>query len=386
MNRRTFIRIVGGGVIFSATVGLSACNREMPPEAIAAWQGPKPDTDVRKWILSYAILAPHSHNLQSWLVDLGKPEEIMLYCDHTRLLPETDPFNRQIMMSHGTFLELLDIAARERGIRTRIDLFPQGEFGPENIDKRPVARIRLRTDPNISKDPLFHQLFKRHTNRKAYDMNKAVPADAVKDMADCMTPYPIRFGFVGLDQPTAIEKHRTIAAEAWRIELTTPAKILETYKVLRVGAREIAKYRDGISINDPFLSLLVRLGFFDRSKAPKPGDSAVVDQIEKFNKNLELTPGFFWMITEGNGRTDQVNAGRAYVRVQLSGTAHGLSMQPLQQALQEYPEQQDSYGKIHELLDAPFPRYTVQMWARLGYGPQIGPAPRRGLEAHIVES
>ena len=28
-----------------------------------------------------------------------------------RLLPETDPLSRQIMMSQGTFIELLDIAA-----------------------------------------------------------------------------------------------------------------------------------------------------------------------------------------------------------------------------------------------------------------------------------
>ena len=386
MNRRTFIRVVGGGVIFSATAGLAACNREMPPEAIAAWQGPKTEKDVRKWILSYAILAPHSHNLQSWLVDLKTPDEIMLYCDLERLLPETDPYNRQIMMSHGTFLELINIAARERGIRADIELFPQGEFGPEKIDKRPVARIRLKTDPKITKDPLFSQVLKRHTNREAYDMTKAVPAAAIQNMAACMKPYPIRFGIVGLDRPDEIERHRTIAAEAWRIELTTPAKILETYKVLRVGAREIAEYRDGISINDPFLSLLVRLGFFDRSKAPKPDDSAIIDQIENFNKKLESTPGFLWMITEGNGRTAQVNAGRAYVRVQLTGTAHGVSMQPLQQALQEYPEQQGPYGEIHTLLDAPSPRYTVQMWARLGYGPQIEPAPRRGLKAHIAES
>jgi len=311
----------------------------------------------------------------------------MLYCDLERLLPETDPYNRQILMSHGTFLELIDIAARERGLRADIMLFPQGEFGPEKIDKRPVARIKLMTDPDVVKDPLFNQILKRHTSREAYDLNKAVPADVVRKMADCMKPYPVQFGFVGLDQPDAIEKHRAIAAEAWRIELTTPAKILETYKVLRVGAREIAEYRDGISINDPFLSLLVRLGLFDRSKAPKPDDSAIVGQIENFNKNLESTPAFLWMITEDNSRSVQVGAGRAYVRVQLTGTAHGVSMQPLQQALQEYSEQQGPYGEIHTLLNAPSPRYTVQMWARLGYGrPQIEPAPRRGLEAHITES
>jgi hypothetical protein len=166
--------------------------------------------------------------------------------------------------------------------------------------------------------------------------------------------------------------------------MTTPAKILETYALLRIGAGEIAKYRDGISINDPFLSLLVRLGFFDRTKAPQPDDSATVDQIERFNKHLASTPGFLWMVTEDNDRKTQINAGRAYVRVQLTGTAYGVSMHPLQQALQEYPEQAQEYQKIHNLVDAPSPGYTVQMWARAGYGPAVEPAPRRGLEAHIV--
>jgi len=61
-------------------------------------------------------------------------------------------------------------------------------------------------------------------------------------------------------------------------------------------------------------------------------------------------------------------------------------MQPLQQALQEYPEQAGPYADIHRLLDAPAPAQTVQMWARVGYAPAVQPAPRRGLEAHILRS
>lgn len=45
------------------------------------------------------------------------------------------------------------------------------------------------------------------------------------------------------------------------------------------------------------------------------------------------------MVTPGNDRVTQVNAGRAYARVQLAATAHGLATQPLSQALQEYAEQ-----------------------------------------------
>lgn len=58
--------------------------------------------DARRWILGYAILAPHSHNLLSWLVDLGAPDEILLRCDLMRLLPETDPYSRQIISSVPT--------------------------------------------------------------------------------------------------------------------------------------------------------------------------------------------------------------------------------------------------------------------------------------------
>lgn len=384
LNRRNFVRLAGGGVVLGASAGLAGCSSELPPEAIAAWKGPAADTtDVRRWILSYAILAPHSHNLQSWLVDLRQPGEIMLYCDLTRLLPETDPQSRQIMMSQGTFLELLDLAAKQRGLRADITLFPQGEFGPATLDKRPVARIVLAADAGVKPDPLFADILKRHTNREAYEMREPAPA-ALQAIAASVAPNPVRTGFVGVAQPELMQKHRAIAMEAWRIELVTPRTVLESFKVLRVGPREIAEHRDGLTINTPMVRALTALGLFDRSKAPGPDDTATTGQIKDFNTKIAATPAFFWMVTEGNDRKTQVNAGRAYARAQLAATAHGLAMQPLSQALQEYPEQARPYADIHALLQAPQPRYTVQMWARLGYAPAVGPSPRRGLQSHLI--
>ena len=126
------------------------------------------EADVRTWIFSYVILAPHSHNLQSWLVDLGQPNEITLYCDLNRLLPETDPYSRQTMMSQGTFLELLDLAARERGQRAEIELFPKGEVDSKKLDRHPTARIRITADPTVKKDPLFSQILKRRHASKCW--------------------------------------------------------------------------------------------------------------------------------------------------------------------------------------------------------------------------
>jgi len=358
----------------------------MPADAIAAWKGPGAEPDARRWILGYAILAPHSHNLQSWLVDLRTPDEIVLRCDLKRLLPETDPLSRQIMMSHGTFLELLDIAAREHGLKTEIALFPEGPFAPSTLDQRPVARIRLAVDPTVRKDPLFAQILNRRTNRSTYDISRPVPDDAWQSMAESVKPHPLRFGFVGLDQPGALQRHRAIATEAWRIELTTPRTVMESFQVLRVGADEVEQHRDGLVVLDRMPVLMSKLGLFDRSKAPAPDDYATTSQIKDFNANLGSTPGFLWMVTEGNDRVTQVNAGRAYARVQLAATAFGVSLQPLQQALQEYPEQAVPYGEIRSLLGAPQPAHTVQMWARAGFAPPIGPAPRRGVDAQLIRA
>ena len=106
--------------------------------------------------------------------------------------------------------------------------------------------------------------------------------------------------------------------------------------------------------------------------------------MQDFNARIDATPAFFSMVTEANDRATQVQAGRAYVRAQLAATAQGLSMHPLQQALQEYPEQAPHYAAIHALLGAGGGRGTVQMWARLGYAPPVGPAPRRGVPAHVL--
>ena len=93
------------------------------------------------------------------------------------------------------------------------------------------------------------------------------------------------------------------------------------------------------------------------------------------------------LVTEGNRRTQQIDAGRAYVRVNLAATAAGLALHPNEQSLQEYPEVAAPYRAVHALLDAPAPRYTVQMLARVGHlpaGSSAAPqAPRRGLARQL---
>jgi hypothetical protein len=69
------------------------------------------------------------------------------------------------------------------------------------------------------------------------------------------------------------------------------------------------------------------------------------------------------------------------MRLQLAATGLGLSMQPVSQALQEYPEMAAHYQRVHKMLARP--GETLQMLGRLGYGPAIDPSPRWPLETRI---
>jgi len=101
----------------------------MPDAAIKPWSSAGDDkTDIRRWALSYALLAPSPHNMQPWLVDLTAPDNIDLYIDASRLLPETDPFSRQIMIGQGTFLEVLHLALTAQGFDAAIEHFPHGRL------------------------------------------------------------------------------------------------------------------------------------------------------------------------------------------------------------------------------------------------------------------
>ena len=394
MERRKFIRLAGGGAVLAASAAaLSACTVfGVPDSAVAAWQGPAPDTELRRWLLSYALLAPNPHNMQPWLADLGTPGEIVLRLDPQRLLPATDPYGRQILMGTGAMLELLVLAAAERGQRAELQLFPDGEPA-ERLDGRAVARIRLLPDAAVPRDPLFAQVLRRRTDRRAYDPTRALSAADAQALAAAAAALPLRFGLAGVagsgaaDAPR-LDAIRTLVREAWRIELTTEAPMMESMRVLRVGTAEIDQHRDGITIDSPGLVLLAKTGLFDRRQFPAPDSTATSGQIRDFGKVTASTPAYLWIVSEGNRRAQQVDAGRAYARVALAGTAAGLAMHPNEQALQEYPQMAVPYQTVHTLLNAPAPRFTVQMLARVGYLPAgtaaLGPAPRRGLARQLV--
>ncbi len=384
MDRRSFIRLVGGGAVAMAGGSLAGCSGDYPKVAVAPWAGPEATDDVRRWALGYAILAPNSHNRQPWLVDLREPNAITLFVDRERMLPETDPWFRQIVVSQGTFLELLVIALKERGVEPKVALFPQGEFAPRAVDARPVARLSWTPGaPAPARDPLFAQILRRHTAKIDYDTARPVSPAMLQQLASVL-PAGDGVAMGGTVDPARLDALRALCSDAARVELLTPRTVMESVRLTRVGPDEIARHRDGISLNTPLLRVLDGLGLFDRSGPPAEGSAAFDQMMGRFDGHARTAMGFVWLSTAAaGGRGAEVAAGRAYMRQQLKATELGLQMHPMSQAAQEFAEMAPHYAQLQALTVGSTPR-TVQMFSRIGYCADTRHTPRRGVEAVLL--
>jgi hypothetical protein len=377
-TRRTFLRVAGTSVVILAAggYGLTQCD-PMPEAAVEAWRGPAPDArDPRVRALSYALLAPNPHNKQPWIVDSKEPGVATFYCDRSRLLPETDPYSRQITIGCGAFLELLRMASAEQGLRADVAPFPAGDWPENGVGEQPVCRVTFVPDASVARDPLFGQVLKRRTNRNVFDVAVVAPAEAA-GIGVTLDVLPVRFGWTAEGRQVA--QLAGIAKRAWDIEVKNDATYKESVDVFRITNEEIVKHRDGLSFHGPFFWWANRLGIFSRETA---FDTFARQQaIGLIDPQLKVS-AFAWIVTAANDRRAQLAAGAAYVRANLKATELGLAMHPLSQALQEFPQMLPLLAE-HKRAVGAAESETVQMFFRLGRAAPPGPAPRRPLDAII---
>lgn len=379
LTRRKTLALIGGGILFAAGAGGGLILTRAPRTAGAPWALAGTYDDPRLRALSYAILAPNPHNRQPWMVDLSRPETAVLYVDTNRLLPHTDPFSRQITIGLGCFLEVLRMAALEDGLAVSVDLFPDGADAAA-LDRRPVAVCHF-APTEAAPDPLFAQVLHRRSLKEPFDETRPVPDSALQPLLAAA----IHGTRVGASvAPDSIAEMRALSHEALRIEIETPRTYKESVDLFRIGAREVDANPDGIDFTGPVFEGLAAAGLFTRQSALDPDSAAYRQGLAAVFANTDTAMGHIWQVTATNTRADQIAAGQDWVRINLAATALGLGLQPLSQALQEYPEMAAPYAEIHRRL-AP-EGGTVQMWARLGYGPDVAPSPRWPVEAKLLES
>ncbi|APE44283.1 twin-arginine translocation pathway signal protein [Sulfitobacter alexandrii] len=364
LSRRKAISIIGGGTILAATGAAAGfLTTRQPADARRPWALAGSYDDPRLNAVSFALLAPNPHNLQPWLVELKGEAGLLLHRDPARRLPETDPFDRQIFIGLGCFIEQMVLAAGAAGHAVDLTPFPEGETGP----------VALATfHPGGAPDPLAAHILDRRSCKEPFE-DRALPRDvvqALEPLADIHT------------EASMVAALRGLTWAGWEVEALTPRTMQESVDLMRFGKAEINADPDGIDLGGPMLESLMLLGIVNRAAQADPDSTGFRQGGEIYRRMLAATPAYAVLTTASNTRLDQIAAGRRWLRLNLAATRLGLSLHPVSQTLQEYPEMAVHRARAHALLASG--GHTVQMLGRLGYGPATPRTPRWPLEAKLI--
>lgn len=381
MNRRNFIRVAGVGTVsMLAAPGFSGCASPDGLTALDPWKGPEvltPDADVKLKIISYAILAPNAHNIQPWKVEI-RDEAILLFVDPERLLPNTDPDARQIMISQGTFLEAMSIAALRYGFYADVKLFPDGVPPLEAIGTLPVATVHLGPTNVRYSIEWFSQIYKRHTNRSVY-RSESLSQEEIKELTDRCDDkdFPLRL-FTDTGEREAIAEMMTKGMD---IESHTQNMHAETVKMIRFDDSEVEKHRDGLAMFNLGMSgikLFFAKMFSSRTSAM---EETFIGRTVEATRQAAFSAACIGLLSSpGSSRMDEVTAGRRFMRIFLTATQMGLSMQPMSQIL-EIESVRKSFCERFAVT-----AITPQMIFRLGKSNPQPHSARRKVDDFVVGS
>jgi hypothetical protein len=376
-SRRNLLISAGGAGLAVLGAGAAFAATRTPYRALAPWQVSASE-DVRLDSFRHAILAPNPHNRQPWLITLIGRDEALIHCDLDRRLPVTDPFDRQITIGFGCFLELARIAAAERGVSLAIGEFPDGmPDAARRLDGRPIAHLKFADAARP--DPLFTSIAIRRSVKAPFDTNRPVPPAAIETLAASGSA---RARAGGTQDTALVQDLRSLTWTAWMVEANTAAAFKESVDLMRIGKAEIEANPDGIALGGPVLEAMALTGMLSREQMLNPASAAFRAGIDKYRPIIATAMGYGWIVTGANTRRDQLEAGRVYVRMNLQAARDGLSMHPVSQALQEFAEMAKVREEVSRRLSLADGE-TLQMLARLGYAAPAMPAARWPLESRI---
>ena len=380
ISHRAVLTTGAAGVVVLGLGGTWWARTRTATRARAPWQRASEGFgDPRLDVLAFAILAPNPHNMQPWQIRLGDAQQFTVYCDTDRLLPETDLPNRQITIGFGCFLELVRQAAAESGYRAEISYFPDGEPQP-TLDERPIAHVELTEDGSVQPHAQFQTILTRRTNRLEFDTDRPVDETSLAAVREATVEGVSAFTASDDDM---VQTLRQLTVDAWLAEWSTQATRRESIRVTRIGRAEVDAMPNGLAFDGALNAALAGFGLLSREALDDPASVAYQESYRFYEQSCRTAMAFTWTTTRTNTRRDQLEAGRAWVRMQVAANALGVAFHPLSQALQEFPDMAAHYREAQDLLTVQSGE-TVQMLARLGYAPNVGPAPREAIESRLI--
>jgi len=290
-----------------------------------------------------------------------------------------EPFGALDAMTRDNMnVELARIAAAEKGVGLAVSEFPEGmPDASARLDGRPIAHLKFAGDARP--DPLFGVISIRRSTKAPFDTERPVSQAAIALLA---AEGSARARVGETNELPLVKDLRTLTWTAWMVEANTHAAFKESVDLMRIGKAEIEANPDGIALGGTMLEAMALAGLLSREQMLNTTSTAFRAGIDKYRPIVNTAMGYSWIVTHGNTRSDQLEAGRVYVRTNLQAARAGLSMHPVSQALQEFPEMAKARDDVRGRLSVAAGD-TLQMLARLGYAAPAMPSARWPVESRI---
>lgn len=354
MNRRNFV--IQSGTIITATflLGLShnlwAGSGSTKPEDEIWQKRPNPANFEQAILKAIAcgVNAASPHNTQSWKFKILDDNTAEVYADETRLLPHVDPYNRQIHIGLACFSETAQIGITKYGYKATSIFHTENYDALKDAGKKPFFTLSVATSKEVA-HPLEPYVLKRQTSRKKYK-GKMVSQE---EFATYLQEAGELFSHVVLVNEN-LEPFIKVFSDSFYIEAKKYEANEEVRKLFRFNDKDIAQYRDGISLPQMGYGGMIK-GFAE--KALKNGDhdtwhseKAILQSLKGIDKGLNSAKGFVFFNTPTNTLQDWINVGIDFVRLPLALVKYDIYNHSYNQPTQEYAELQEEQQKLHQLL------------------------------------
>lgn len=316
-----------------------------------------------KFLLRFAILAPSGHNTQLWLFRLAD-DHVYLFADRTRALPVVDPNDRELVISCGAALELVEIAARNYGRELFI------EICPDSADDDLSAKITIGGNEvagELNSD-LFRAIPKRRTNRAQFE-DKQITNAVANRCESAASHFGVELVFI--KDRTARSRVAELVAEGDRVQFADPRFRRELASWIH-SRRKVS--RDGMSgdafgvpdILSPIGALIIRA--FDRGKGVAAGHK---------KKILDGSPMLAVISSASDDVQDWIATGRALSRVLLTLAAAGATASYRNQPV----EIESLRPRLRETVNC---KGIPQLLLRFGFGPTLKASVRRSVDDVLI--